>query len=78
MVLNKNSICVALTLLALLCASCAEKQPENHGKHGDDGLKPLGNWVYRDTKTGCEWIGFGEHITPRIDASGKQVCEVKP
>lgn len=70
----------ATIILALLCVGCIEKQPDRHVEieRGDDGMQQIGSWVWRDTKTSCEWIMMGERLTPRIDATGKQVCGVKP
>ncbi len=37
------------------------------------GLRPL-----TDALTGCQYLSRGDSLTPRLNASGGQICEARP
>lgn len=39
-----------------------------------DGNSPSGLRLYTDHKTGCQYLGTGNNLTPRMDAQGYQIC----
>ncbi|EJW4857438.1 hypothetical protein OCD12_000133 [Salmonella enterica] len=39
-----------------------------------DGDSPSNLRLYTDTQTGCQYLGNGNGLTPRMDAQGYQVC----
>lgn len=39
------------------------------GSYHRSGINP-----YRDAETGCEYLGRGGALTPRLDATGKHIC----
>ena len=59
-----------IIIAALLCAGC------DSGARIHDESEKLDPVVYQDRKTGCEYLTTGQKITltPRMDASGKQIC----
>lgn len=44
------------------------------GRDDTDGKTRSGLNLYTDHKTGCQYLGNGSGLTPRMDALGYQVC----
>lgn len=38
------------------------------------GLYETDPHVWKDAKTGCEYVGISGQLTPRIDSQGKPIC----
>lgn len=53
--------------LAALLVGCARDDSDSLDERS--GMTPL-----IDAKTGCEYLGYGGGITPRMDNTGHQVC----
>ncbi|HBZ9863951.1 TPA: hypothetical protein MND73_000646 [Salmonella enterica subsp. houtenae] len=47
------------------------------GRDDTDGKTRSGLNLYTDHKTGCQYLGNGSGLTPRMDAQGYQVCSEK-
>ncbi|ELK2377702.1 hypothetical protein RU030_002465 [Salmonella enterica] len=47
------------------------------GRDDTDGKTRSGLNLYTDHKTGCQYLGNGSGLTPRMDAQGYQVCGEK-
>lgn len=70
----------AILMMALL-SGCVQKIDGPNGGPNDvpnDGLLAIGNYTYRDVRTGCEWFSSNNGWTPRTDASGQQICRRQP
>ncbi|EBG9726382.1 hypothetical protein BW014_20455 [Salmonella enterica] len=39
-----------------------------------DGNSPSNLRLYTDAQTGCQYLGNGNGLTPRMDAQGYQIC----
>ncbi|EBC6510065.1 hypothetical protein C5W00_03905 [Salmonella enterica] len=39
-----------------------------------DGDSPSNLHLYTDAQTGCQYLGNGNGLTPRMDAQGYQIC----
>ncbi|HET8688312.1 MAG TPA: DUF6440 family protein [Methanosarcina sp.] len=65
-----KKILIAGAVLAVL-AGCSAKD-DSDPANGYSGMS-----VYTDHLTGCQYLGIsgGSALTPRMDASGRQVCE---
>lgn len=42
-----------------------------------DGSSPSNLTLYTDAATGCQYLGNGSGLTPRMDAQGYQMCSEK-
>ncbi|EEP9439790.1 hypothetical protein HCO87_004713 [Salmonella enterica subsp. enterica serovar Reading] len=42
-----------------------------------DGSSPSNLMLYTDAATGCQYLGNGNGLTPRMDAQGYQMCSEK-
>ncbi|ELF4899473.1 hypothetical protein RNH31_004395 [Salmonella enterica] len=42
-----------------------------------DGSSPSNLTLYTDAATGCQYLGNGNGLTPRLDAQGYQMCSEK-
>ncbi|EDV9532949.1 hypothetical protein ZP60_001532 [Salmonella enterica subsp. enterica] len=42
-----------------------------------DGSRPSNLMLYTDAATGCQYLGNGNGLTPRMDAQGYQMCSEK-
>ncbi|EEG6606649.1 hypothetical protein G3K90_003867 [Salmonella enterica] len=42
-----------------------------------DGSSPSNLILYTDAATGCQYLGNGSGLTPRMDAQGYQMCSEK-
>ncbi|HIC6420154.1 TPA: hypothetical protein ACW5C1_004923 [Salmonella enterica subsp. enterica serovar Newport] len=47
------------------------------GRDDTDGKTRSGLNLYTDHKTGCQYLGNGSGLTPRMDAQGYQMCSEK-
>lgn len=66
----------AAALILAMCAGCAPRTSDV-ATTPSSAYEPV---VYRDSVTGCEYLATGQYhaLTPRLDATGKQVCKAAP
>lgn len=70
-----------VVIVALVCAGCGQKRWDEIEKESNK-LRAESNKntieevsAYRDSETGCEYVGNGGRgLTPRMAAGGKQIC----
>lgn len=76
-------LCIIAILVAIVVPAFQEHAKRNRPETARDRSMrslsapievPPGMDIFTDPKTGCQYINSGTAMTPRMDASGQQIC----